>query len=482
MELISRMLYRLPSIIALFFLCSALLIATLLDGLPLLGTIIIFTFLVAVSYLYQEQMLCLTIFASILIPLDLAVKGEGLFRIGPTRVVIAAFILGWFLRIVIARQFTLSKRHFPLIGYVLLYVAAAVVSSIFSVDRLVSFYGVLGRDILEQFVMFYLLLFFLSHPRGWHSIKNTLFISIALVCVIGIFERITYYNPILTPLHMEPEIREGLWRIRSTFFHPIALGCFLNLVFPFVLVEIIQNRQVVKKLLLGLLLASIAIAQFFTVSRAPWLCLILELCIFIFWWGTKDYKAAIYAIVLVAITFSAITVVYNSNSTFNKLFKPMFDPQKQKETSSEYYRILLVHAITDRLEGARWIYGYGPNAFYLSDVEARYEGEKHTLTSPDNHYARILLEYGVMGIAFFGLLIMAAMSVCLAAVRKLICDKAKLLAVGCLASVVGFIIVNASASMFQIYPLGMLFWLAVAIAINLHREAIRPYPYEETTI
>ena len=55
--------------------------------------------------------------------------------------------------------------------------------------------------------------------------------------------------------------RLGLARIRSTFYHAIALGTFINLVFPFVLADFIAKGTIKRKVLLAQLALALIVAH-----------------------------------------------------------------------------------------------------------------------------------------------------------------------------------------------------------------------------
>jgi hypothetical protein len=470
MNVINQSLAK-PLISLSFVLLGLLILASAYLGIfPIFAGLCFFVFLVASAFIRPERMFIVTIFVSILIPLDFGIKAGYLFRIGPTRVVLAAFLIGWLSRCVIVRNGGLSRLNLPLLGVASLYVLSGIFSSFFSVAPLISFYGVLGRDILEQFILFYCFVNFLRKPEFWTHLKFALFLGTAVVCIFGLYEFATHNNPFLGVFEgTNLEFREGILRIRSTFFHPIALGSFLNLIFPFVLVELAGNKDRLQRSLYSLLILLVLVASFLTMSRVPWACLIFEIVILFVWWGSRKLRSVAIGMSVVAIFSMGLFMAYEKIGLFNRMFRPLVAPQEQEEMSSEYYRVALIKAVVDHLSGERWIYGYGPNAFYLAGVEAHFEGRNKLLTSPDNHYVRVLLEYGAVGAFLFCILIIIAVDRCIQTVR-IVEQKQKMVGIACIASVLGFLVANASASLFQMYPLGMLFWMCVAVSLTLSKK------------
>ena len=148
-----------------------------------------------------------------------------------------------------------------------------------------------------------------------------------------------------------------------------------------------------------------------------------------------------------------------------------------EEGGSDYYRVALVLGVVERLEGWRWFYGYGPGTFREAQVESYYAGHHHVLTAADSHYAKILLEEGVLGLAMFLALVGTVLGRCWQAARHAT-GKDRLLATACLASVTAFAFENLSASMFDLASLGIPFWVSVAVSLQIGRSCPAPRTQE----
>jgi O-antigen ligase len=175
----------------------------------------------------------------------------------------------------------------------------------------------------------------------------------------------------------------------------------------------------------------------------------------------------------IALIFS-ILIIYNISGGFAQKVSSLLNPNqidlsKIDETSSEFYRIQLVRSALTKMEGGRWIYGYGPNAFFLSDVRAEYSDHVIVLDSPDNNYIRLLLENGFLGIASFFMLLTMLLIKIIDTIRNS-SGKGKLLSFACLTSLLGFIIANTSVSMFNMFPLGTLFWIIGALGLQAQQS------------
>ena len=149
----------------------------------------------------------------------------------------------------------------------------------------------------------------------------------------------------------------------------------------------------------------------------------------------------------------------------------LFNAGGGDEASSEYYRVILTKAVLEKLNGLQWIVGFGPGTFHVANIEAIYAGDYHVLEAPDFHYVRVLADSGLLGLTAFLSLLAALLWLCSTALRRAEPDG-RAEAAACLAAVVGFILVNATVSMFYTWPLVLVFWFAVARAAALRDKAI----------
>lgn len=455
-------------------LCFVTLMATITNNLVIMNGILLLLIISILSFIYPEMMLIVVIFLSLLISPDMAIKTPNLPRLGPSRLLLVSFLSGWVLNLWLCSKHEGHRRFFPILGLISLYLLSCGVSALFSVSRITSFYAVI-QLIFEQFTPFFLIVYFIRSPSFWPRLRTAIFFATAIVCLLAFYEAIFHHNPfdLIYPDAL-PEFRAGLFRVRSVFFHPIALASFINLVFPFLVIEWLGCRNSLKKIAIFSLLFIMLATSILTVSRGPWICLVIEMLILAVWWSWRHLYRQVAMGVALAVISMILVFSYAPNSTLDRLFTPLMSPQKQADTSSEYYRVALVEAVFQRLHGARWIYGFGPNAFHLASVETTYAGQEHTLQSPDNHYIRILLEFGILGTFFFVLLMMAIIAKCIKTIRRTAGDN-RSLALACLVAIVGFILVNTTVSLFREYPLTLMFWTAVAIAVAPHSHETPVY-------
>ena len=445
------------------------------DFIPLLlASGLLLAYLFVLSFITPALGLAAVILVSIMIPIEISLQWGQLPRIGPTRIVAGIFLIAYLLRLCVSttnhrQNFVFPKdKPFYLMYFLLLYVCTILVSYMFSVNVKASTFF-----IIDQFVVFAIFCIYVNEIRkdeNWIIIKQAIYFGTIVVCFFAFFEVWTRANPIIDFIapprdEIESIVRLGLWRVRSTFYHPIALGVFLNLVFPFVLVDLL-NSGGVKRLRLTVLALLMCVVQILTVSRIPWLVMIFEAAIVFIIFSRITLSKIILILNISMIGAVALFVIYSSSDFIHKLFEPFLNWGGVSQSSSEYYRIALTRAVLDSLTGSRWIYGFGPGTFQLAGIQSNYAGSLHVLNAPDLHYIRVLADLGLLGLGAFIALLLSVLATCIGALRS----SARRDAAACVASVIGFILVNATVSMFY-FPLALVFWLAVARAIALCRQS-----------
>lgn len=448
-------------------------LATALDGLLVVAGLAAVMAAAMLSYRHPSGMLLVVMAVSILVPVDLAPQMEPLPRLGPTRALLGAFLAGWLARVLMER---LERRppRLPLLGAWLLYLGATALSTMVSIEPMRSVLFSISL-IVEQLLLFYIFARQASEPGFDRAFLTTVLAATIAVATGALYESLTQHNPIFLIYPWETvDYRMGLLRVRSTFFHPIALGTFVTLALPFLVVDAGTSRGI-RRVVAAAAVALALVTSFLTFSRGPWLAQLLGLGLLVAWW-TRGRPARVTAVVtLLAVVAGVALVLATTLAPIGEAVRVVLDPNRVSqgglsEASSEYYRIALFEAVFDRLSRAEWLYGLGPGTFYLADVESTYAGHQHVLTAPDSQLAKLLLEQGLLGTASFLVLMAAAVTACSRAARRASPARAPLL-VASLAAVSGFLVANLTVSMFFLLPLALLFWAAVGLAVARPRRS-----------
>jgi O-antigen ligase len=415
-----------------------------------------------------------------LVSSNVAEKLSNLPRIGPTRVLLAAVLIGWLLRELASwalnGRFRLGEATRPARGLVAvlgLFLVWSILGTLVSIDPMKSAYSV--ADLLVYALAFLMFCRLARQPGWWPSMQSTLFGVTALICLFAFVEAATHYNPLLSlyPDQLEA-MRGGLLRVRSVFYHPLALGCYLTLIFPFVLVAFVEAPGRGRKLALGVLLAMVLVTALLTVSRGPWLAIATQAVLLLAWMPEQRRQRALLRVALAGAVVALPVLVYLATS--NESIAAVIDPHNSlrgggvDESSSEYYRIALLQAVLNEMEGVRWALGFGPGTFHLAGVESVYDEHHHVLTAADSHFVRLLFEHGFVGLVLFVLAIALTLALAARELRHGV-RRWRLPILASVAAVLGFCFENITVSMFANYSLGITFWLVAAMPMAAHRDA-----------
>jgi len=457
--------------------------AAILNPVLVMGGLLLAALLVGLTVVRPVWMLVAVVVVAILVPVELSMHPAGLPRIGPTRIVLGAFVLGWAVRELLrragvgVREAGDRRTIRPPLGVLAalsLYSGAALLSTLLSIDRVKSFYSL--TDIGVQLVFFAVFLYWLRRPGVWRRVRVGLYVAAVVVCLFALFEFVTKSNPLLV-LHPgeAPAYRAGMLRVRSTFYHPIALGCFLNFVFPFAVVDLRKTSRFGARLTLGAFLSLVVVVTFLTISRSPIIALLMQAGLFIALWSIERPLRIVVAgaaamVVVGGLLIAAANVGPVRDAVVEVADVPWLGSGEVNQASSEYYRIALLTGVLNRLSGPRWLYGFGPGTFQNAGVQVTYAGDQHVLTAADSQYVKVLLELGLTGLVAFCLLLAAAVWLGWQAVRRSWGDR-RWLALAATSAMMAFVFENITVSMFSVYALGMLSWMSVAISATVAGEA-----------
>lgn len=329
---------------------------------------------------------------------------------------------------------------------------------------------------MAQLLLFYVVVHLNRDPEFERAALTTLAVVTVAVSAGAVYESVTQSNPIFLIYPWETtEYRLGLLRVRSTFFHPIALGTFLTLVLPFLVVDATTARGLRRIAVGGTVLLAVG-TSVLTFSRGPWFAQAAGFGLLLLWWAWGDhFRLATVATAGALLIGGVLLLVATIPSLADGLWLAL-DPNRLREgglfeSSSEYYRIALFEAVFARLHGSEWLYGLGPGTFYLADVESTYAGHQHVLAAADSQLAKLLLEQGLLGTGAFLALVTAAVVACVRALRQGHAARAPV-RLAALAAVIGFLIANLTVSMFFLLPLALLFWMAIALALGPREPGI----------
>ena len=161
--------------IALLLLGLSIVFAAGADMFPIMGGLVILCVFSVLSFFSPGVMLISVVVISLLIPNDFTIKISMLPRIGPTRLCLASYYLGFLFHVLYFKPKLPNVRRIPLVGSVCLLLMAALISTLFSVDIFKSAYSMISY-LFEGAILIYILLFFMEQEGFWPCLKTALYI------------------------------------------------------------------------------------------------------------------------------------------------------------------------------------------------------------------------------------------------------------------------------------------------------------------
>jgi hypothetical protein len=378
-------------------------------------------------------------------------------RMGPTRIIILTYLMAVAIRVLLANRWNLKPLWQIPWGTAAIYAGFLLISLSQSIDRRASVLFLI--DQVSVAGLFFCAFYLLRDVRERQTINIFIVVCTFIVSALAMLEFVrgaTIFGDLFSDGDINLDnVRMGIERVRSTFFHPIALGSYINLVLPTLLVTRLRSSGATQATL-DIVIIMAVLAQFLTVSRVPWLLLVMEV-VYVFMIVRAEDSLSIRSINARAVLIG--TLILAVFYFFAKL-------DLVNQGSSEYYRIALTNAVFDSLSGTRWFFGHGPGTFHLADIRAHFDGHDHVLTAPDLHYVRVLADTGLLGLSAFILLIICNVR---SGLQALVVTRgpARGEAAASFAAIVGFICVNFTVSMFYITPLVLLYVIHVANLMRL---------------
>jgi O-antigen ligase len=195
------------------------------------------------------------------------------------------------------------------------------------------------------------------------------------------------------------------------------------------------------------------LALAFTVTRAGWIGLVVGLL----YLGAARFKAVLTVLARAAVIGVLLLVVFGG-------FASSFLSER---SSQERFDIWDANAV----QIVEHPFGLGIGATgSTAEKLAELEGEQRDTLQPDNYYLKTALELGVIGLWIFVMLMITSFSCAHTAARKLGPTDAAF-AHGVAAMVLAAVVVSASATYFEVFPMDMYFWMLLGVVSACVRDS-----------
>lgn len=331
----------------------------------------------------------------------------------------ALFLLA-VLSAVLLTAFSSRKRESQLVFFALpridiplfIFLAAAAVSSVFSINPYISVFGEYQRQTgLIIFVIFFLLYLFnsflISDKKYLSLIIKTLVFTSLPVSVYAVLQQLN-----IDPLGLQPA---GDTRPVSTIGNAVFTGGYLAMIFPFALLNFTGTKNKFFKYSLPVIILSGIVV---TRTRSAYLAVTAEviLIIVLYLWSkhknsgsqNRFVKNPLFIILFCSILLAAFLVIFQENIFVQRFFSIFSGNGNQRWLIwRDAFGILPKYPLTGT--------GIGnfANAFAeFYSTELRYDDVNRYIDNAHNNYLQILFTMGIAGLASYLLLLGSAASEC----------------------------------------------------------------------
>jgi len=336
----------------------------------------------------------------------------------------------------------LDKTQFALL-------VAVILSSIFAVNKLHSFYA--GTAFIAYLLAYFLAKGIIENDERIEGVVKILGILVLIVSIIGIIQYFTGFSLIFRDIPIVASVNSK-GRIASICYNTLILASFLGFCIP-VLVAFFMKGD--NRIFFGFSIVLGLVAFILTYSRGPTIGLIGALFLF-FLLLRKRTAAVVILFVSVIIILFATPLRVRFLNTFN--------------CYNDFSRIIAFHAGINMWKDNSILTGVGIHNFYL--LFEKYALPPHS-KGPHyihNMYLNFLVDAGIIGF----LALMTVFVTTLEWIRKKFailkdnCTKSWLLA-GLFGSFFGLLIHNLFDNTIYVMGFGILFWMCMGIVSSIDR-------------
>lgn len=316
-------------------------------------------------------------------------------------------------------------RRVPLKTVMLLLLSWTVLSTLNSVDFTASLKTLLS-NVLDFYVVYYVFVQTITKSETVEKILRAFVAALLTCCLLGLVEVYFHWSVIgLFPrivhhfIAGEGGIALDTGRVHSTFPHAILFGNALALGIPWALYLLPAAGNLGQRVWLWFAIALMSWNLYKTMSRGPWLALLLSL-VLLFALARAGIRKPLAAVAILAL--SVLVVRRGVWDSIKNTYSETLDADNPRG-SSYHYRYDLMHAARVKLAhaGGPAIWGFGPGTFFDLDIEGVDSATRNIkkFESCDSAFVDVMLGTGYVGLLLVIALLCEPARTSLAGFRRL---------------------------------------------------------------
>jgi O-antigen ligase len=268
-----------------------------------------------------------------------------------------------------------------IINFFLLFLVAEIFSLLIAVDKISALRGLMMTG---SFLAIYMIIVYVFRsPQKLYLLRSAIVFSTIIPLLMGIYQVLTDTgNTVISP---------GLNRIMGTLFHPSALGMYLVVIWPLIILQITSTKSRNQRILYWFLLLVVTLMIGLTFTRIAWIGLAISIIgtTFIY----RKFKlglAFLLIFLLTGVFFSSVIIDRFGDAIILSGSRLSFTPFGSVAWRIEQWKLAL------ELWAKHPIFGVGLWNFPLYD---RWQ------STPHNEFLRIGAELGTFGFVSYIILL-----------------------------------------------------------------------------
>jgi O-antigen ligase len=411
----------------------------------------------------------------------------GLFELSAQRVIVIVLLLCY----AMGKQpdsGASSVKNAPLLWLMAVQILWCLVSTVSSIVPTLSIKKLLS-EVGEYYALYYV---YVKAVTSIHTIHRILFGMVAAAVACSVFGAVEAYTG-WTVLGLFPAGKPGVigqvlgivsgpdGRVASTFPHAILFGAALSIAITVALYLVSVAETPGRKYFLWAAMLLMFLNAYKTVSRGPWLGLVLAFTLLLIL-GNKTIRK--YQAVIAALSLAVLIIRPGVWDTIRNLYSETFD-YGSFDTSSEKglsfdYRLVLRHVAQKALDKdfSRELWGYGMESFTYLGLKGDLAGHEFPFLSCDSAWIELMVETGYVGLFLIALLLLTPAWLAWCDYRR-IRGPDRYLAMTLLICMVTYYFMMTSVDMYAWGQEGYILWILIALSIvcgRLNETDFQPQP------